>query len=199
MLELLANGSTIVLNYCQAIMQDTSLNDEIKRIGFDLALVNGFLISYCGFLLPYVHEIPYVFLFSQVRPWVAGIPDLPSFSPNIEGTKYLSDKMTFLERLQNLAAYNFSPLMILGKFGTSLLHEYAPDIPNWNVLAGKSLLFIETRDIVLERPSASMPNLIRTPGITVSPPKPLPRDLEAIMKGMFIRHSNLFIRECMIM
>ena len=186
MLELLTNSSTTALNYCKAIMKDTSLNDDVKRIGFDLALVDGFVLSYCAFLLPHIHGIPYVFLFSNVNRWVAGVPDLPSFSPDLEATSYLSDKMTFLQRLQNLAAYVLGPYILGAHKGVSLLHEYAPDIPNWDVLAGKSLLFIETRNIILEKPHALMPNFIQTPGITVSPPKPLPADLEAIMKGTLL-------------
>ena len=36
---------------------------------------------------------------------------------------------------------------------------------------------------MLEWPSASMPNLIRVPGITIGPAKQLPKQLEAIMQS----------------
>ena len=179
------NMSRSVLEDCTAMMQDVELNGEIKRIGFDLAIVDGSVLSYCGFLLPYIYEIPYVLMHSSTHPWVAGVPALPSFSPLIQAAPVYSDKMTFWQRVENLFYYIFmySFIPLPGRYNMSLLQEYASDVTTWEALVYESELFIITRDHLLEKPSPSMPNYIQTPGITVSPPKPLPKDLEAIMAG----------------
>ena len=56
-------SSEVTLQECEAMVRDKKLNEDIKRIGFDLAIVDGFVMSYCTFLLPHIHGIPFVFTF----------------------------------------------------------------------------------------------------------------------------------------
>ena len=165
---------------CYAMLQDKKLNEDIARIKFDLAIVDGFIMSYCGFLIPYVHDIPYVSMFGMIHPWATGTNVLLFFNPLSQGASFLFDEMIYHQQLENLLWYMALIENLYFRY-PSFLHEYAPEVPSWEALAYKSLLFIETRNFVLEKPSATLPNFIQTAGITAREAQSLSPELEDIM------------------
>ena len=180
-----------VLNDCESMVYDRDFMKTLKELKFDLAIGGGFPLCYCSFIIPKVLGVPYVFLFSAVHPWSAGIPALPSFVPMIIPfpARSVSDNMTFLDRVQTLMWY---AIMLVGEHtfagnrDTTLLQKFAPEMSSWNEVVQKSELFIITRNHLLEWPAPTLPNVIITPGITVNPAKPLPEELEKIAKNGFI-------------
>jgi hypothetical protein len=174
-----------LLPLCKSALQDHGIRGKITELRFDLALADGFWYSYCSSLLPYLHGIPAVMMFSSVHPWLSGTPSLPSFCPigHHQGDLQFSDAMSFTERLKNLfwlvKLYWFTGLP--GRTDTSLLQEYAPQLDNWDTLIKKSVLFIQTRDSMLDYPSPNLPNFITTPGVTTKPAKLLIGDLRSVL------------------
>ena len=176
--------SNLVTHFCRAMIEDNDLRKEIEELKFDVAVVDGFVLNYCNFLLPYMHGIPFVYMFGSLHPWVAGGPGLPSFRSigEIHGFLPLSDRMSLWERITNLYWYVIlSNPPFPGRQDVSLLREYTPEIQTWDVLVSKSALFIETRDHILQWPSPVMPHHIQTPGVTNKPAKPLPEELNKII------------------
>jgi hypothetical protein len=174
-----------LLQFCRSALEDQAIRGKITELEFDLALVDGFQFTYCTFLLPYLHGIPAVMMFSSIHPWLSGTPSLPSFCPigHHQGDLQFSDAMSFAERIENLFWFviMFRFYNRPGRTDISLLQEYAPELNDWDTLVKKSVLFVQTRDYMLDYPSPNLPNFITTPGVTPKPAKPLTGDLKSVL------------------
>ena len=168
----------IVNSVCERILDNEKLIAQLEEVNFDLVIVDGFLLQMCNFALPYVLDVPYVYMFAGIADLAVGIPSLPSFAPTTFGL--LSDRMTFVEKLSNIgntfkygmAMYMADDKARFGKYsdGKSMLQ-----------IMSKSELFIVTRDYILEWPLPTLPNVMRVPGLTIRDAKELPQDLKVIV------------------
>ena len=172
-------------NYgCNVMLHDAELLATLRKHQFDLAVVDLLFLAPCTFLLPHELGIPYVSVAASAAAgmFVGGTPSLPSFVPLSLFSH--SDKMDFFERLYNFAFAHFSSSpFFIGNSNTALLKEFAPDVNSWYALIEKSLLHCLSGDHVLNWPAPTMPNVIRTPGITIQPAKPLPEHFQTIVSN----------------
>lgn len=188
--ERILNGSLVmpwtisraVHNQCSAIMNDKRLVAEMEDIRFDLAVVDGFPLMPCSFLVPYNLSVPYISYSSGFLGWEVRVPSLPSFVPS--PFMPFTHQMSFWQRALNVflhAALVLEPLPPCWDY--TLLHKFAPGVTSWAELRRKVAFFIVSRDHMLEWPQPSLPNVVFTPGITATEARPLPAELELIVKS----------------
>ena len=186
MWEVLPHVAKLQNTGCRNMLREDFLQ-QLRDIKFDLMLIDGWGLVPCRFIVPHVLGVPYVYQMSAHMEWQLRLPWLPSFTPAFIGIDLgweVTDRMSFLERVGNLFMMYvdtfFFPMYPL--IDNSLLDEYAPGL-TWEDLIRKSELFLVTRDHMLEWPGMQFPNVITSPGITITQAKPLPADLEAIFSA----------------
>ena len=168
--------------YCKLLLNDERLINQIRDVGFDIAIVDLWPFAPCLSLVPNILGIPFVGMSTGLLDWDMGVPYLPSFMSF--PLQLASDKMTLSQKMESLfhMLINHSPLPSL-ILDYSMLYKFAPDIASWPALTKKAVLFIVLRDHILENPKPSMPNVVRVPGILYKPVAPLPTDLEGYIKA----------------
>ena len=85
------------------MMRDEEFLARLDDIRFDLAVVDGFALGLCSFIVPHRLRVPFVDFFASPKGWRGRVPVLPSASAHL--TTGFSDRMTFYQRLVNLAVY----------------------------------------------------------------------------------------------
>ncbi|KAF2894451.1 hypothetical protein ILUMI_11721, partial [Ignelater luminosus] len=108
-----------------------------------------------------------------------GNPAPPSYVPDI--TLSLSSYMNFCERFYNslvyLGALLFSHLYTFPK-QNEILHKHFPDAPHLYDLYYNTSLMLMNSHVSTQPAVPYVPNMIEIGGYHVSPPKPLPKDLQ---------------------
>ena len=161
--------------------------DRMKTERFDVAVVDGLFLHKCIYLIPHRLQIPWITYCDWVDPLTARSPWLPSFVPST--VLPYSETMSFFQRLTNAAVL----------FGFSLVYRLAgldppPEIINKyqqygsfssvDDLMSRSLLWLYTKDIVMNYPLPLMPNMIEIGGLTVKRAAgKLPPDIENFIDG----------------
>ena len=168
---------------CENLLTDDHLYEATKKVGFDIALVDGLFFSRCLYLLPARLNISYATLTTFQEPWHVRSPALPSFVPFHYAPH--TDKMTLLQRMFNTfvnlmwimtSDSNVPPLSekAIRKYPQHLVSDYKN-------LIKKSLLWFYNTDIVLDYPKPVMPNTIYVGGMSIRPTQPLPANLQRFM------------------
>ena len=175
---------------CSNMMQDATFMSKVTTMNFDLVIFNGgSFYCPCNVILPHHLSIPAVSVTFTLLGWKARVPVSPAVTPVV--TLEYSDRMTFLQRLVNVAVYVAESVYPVCEQNTTLLRKFAPGVTSWTELLQRTtLLYIVTHDHLLEWPEPQMPNVIHTPGLTAHPAGELPRQLsdlmEAAMDGVII-------------
>jgi len=150
------------LQLCTNPLQDPALVDRLRRLEFDLALVDAFPGSRCYWILARWIGVPYVSLATQYEPWLWRVPALPSFVPFPLGSGAYTERMTFLERLWNTwSLVDWTAWPRVEFIDDSFVDKYLPGQTYWT-LAAKSLLWLIDTDTVVDYPRPTMPNEVRT-------------------------------------
>ena len=168
---------------CENLLNDDDLFEVTKKVGFDIALVDGLFFSRCLYLLPAGLDIPYATLTTFQEPWHVRNPALPSFVPFHYA--HFNDKMTFFQRMLNTflnlmwiltSDSNVPPLpeTVIKKYPQHLVMEYKN-------LIKKSKLWFYNTDIVLDYPKPVMPNIVYVGGMSIRPPQPLPNNVKSFL------------------
>jgi len=163
-------------------MEDKSFIETVKIIGFDIAIVEPFIVCPCSMILPKHLGMPFVAMTAYFFPWDIWIPALPSFYPTgILATN--RNSLKFKDRLVSLLVYMLFEFKLLFNpdADVSLLNKYAVGVSSWKKLFLEAELFIVTNDHLIDHPLPLMPNFIRLPGLSCKPSKPSPDDLENLM------------------
>ena len=174
--------SRAIQNQCAAIMNDKRLVAEMRAIGFDLAVVDGIPLMPCVLLVPHNLTVPFVSYSAGFFGLHNRVPNLPSFVPS--PLRPFTDRMSFWQRALNVllhVALELEPFP--PNWDYTLLHQFAPDVTSWTELKRKAAFYIVSRDHMLEWPRPSLPNVVFTPGITAVDVRPLPSELELIVKS----------------
>ena len=171
---------------CDNILGNSALMQKLDSIRFDLALLYGFPPGMCFYLIPYKLSVPYATLFSLPSLFDARVPSLPSFVPNIGPPgQPVTPEMTFYDRLQNTLAILGFPLAIyfMSSGSQDLVPKHLPNESQLQLrtLHGRTKLWLMDKDLTLDYPSPSMPNIIDVGGLTTSPSKPLPEALHKLV------------------
>ena len=173
--------SAIALSECYNLESDQDAMKQISEIGFDIAIVGIFPLSYCFTFLPLKLSIPFVVASPTLEAEVFRSPMLPSFVPQTFALS--SDDMTFTERLRNIRDYiyyfnrNFCPFAAITD--VTLLERHAPhsDIQSWADAARLASLVLYTRGHLSDWPIPTLPHIINVEGLTARPARALPEYL----------------------
>ena len=170
----------IAMQDCTNMLLDEVFISMVTSINFDLVLFDGFFLCPCNVILAHHLSVPAVFVSSTIMGWDARVPINPAMTPAVI-TDY-SDKMTFSQRLINLAIYLTVSVTRVSEHNTTLLQRFVPEVNSWLELQQRStVLYIVTSDYLLEWPEPQMPNVIHTPGVTTHPVGVLPQQLKELM------------------
>ena len=169
---------------CQYILSDTNLLNHLKTLRIDLALVDGLPFYNCIYILPYKLSIPYATM--TVTPSVlnTGVPCLPSFCPYISFGKPMTERMTFTERVSNTGGmFTMTLIEMYSSYLTwYMVEKHLPKDRQISVRAmqAKTQLWLVDRELMLDYPTPSMPHVVQVGGLSTSPSKPLPAELESM-------------------
>jgi len=167
---------------CRYMMEDDSFIKTVKGIGFDIAIVEAFVIFPCTLILPKHIGVPFVTIAGFYFPWDIRSPALPSFHP-LGIFPENRNPRTFKDRFVSFFFYltfEFN-LVIKWDANVELLEKYAVGVSSWKQLLLEAELFILTCDHHLDNILPLMPNFIRLPGVSGKSSKPLPADLEQLV------------------
>ncbi|CAH1787532.1 unnamed protein product [Owenia fusiformis] len=164
------------------LLDDGSVFQPLKKMKYDVAVVDGSPFLDSLYIVPYILDIPFCSLASNNLNNLMGTPALPSFVPST--ASLYTDRMTFLKRLSNFfliiileqitTKYNFNEAE-----GNALIKKYAPNRPAiYHDLKRKTLLWLINQDNLLEFHVPLMENAIQVGGLSIMPNKPLPTELE---------------------
>ena len=165
---------------CSNMMLDEVFMSKVASLNFDIVLFDAFILGPCNVILPHRLSIPAVAVATVFDAWDARVPSNPAVTPDM--LLAYSDRMTFTQRLVNLAFHLFRSTFRVHDGNTTLLERFAPRFDSWLDLQQQtSVLYIVTRDYILEWPEPQMPNVIHIPGVTTHPAGELPRQLKEVM------------------
>ncbi|XP_036889522.1 UDP-glucuronosyltransferase 2A1 isoform X1 [Sturnira hondurensis] len=172
---------------CEAIVYNQSIMKKLRETNYDVMVIDP--VIPCGELIAELLEVRFVytvrfFIGGTVEKYCGKLPAPPSYVPVIMGA--LPDRMTFLERVENLM---FS---ILFDFW---LHPH--DVQLWDQfyseVLGKPTTLCETMgkaEIWLMRtywdfefPRPYLPNFEFVGGLHCKPAKPLPKEMEEFVQS----------------
>ena len=164
---------------------DTLAKLETEEL--DVAVVDGTFVTKCLYLIPHRLQIPWITYTDFADPLLVRVPWLPSFVPSVMSP--FSEQMTFVERLKNTAAYFVFTVILPHKFPDPK-HEVMEKFRRYgyfnslNELVSKSVLWLLTKDSVLDYPRPMMPNMVSVGGLTGKRSTgKLPPDIENFIDG----------------
>ena len=152
----------------------TMRNDEILDImeteRFDLAVVDGLVFVQCIYLIPHRLQVPWVTYTDAVDPLALRLPWLPSFVPNV--LLPYTESMTFSQRLANTAAvvaFSLASTLVGLNPPAEVTEKYQKygAFSSVDELASWSLLWLYSKDSVLDYPRPMMPNVVEVGGLTI--------------------------------
>ena len=169
---------------CRNAFNDEEFMSRIRDIHFDFAIIDGFISNRCFYALLYKYSIPYMSTISGGEPWHPRLPYIPSFVPNYYTS--LTEKMTTLQKIENLIAYVTWSLPIFPHVNNdSFVSIYVPEKPfiTLDELYAKSQLwFMAGSPQPMAYPRPAMPHVVDIAGLNAKPAKPLPKDLLDFME-----------------
>ena len=182
--EYVRNQARQYMYACTEALGDQEMFQRLRRMNFDIAVVDAHPVSRCLLVLPYRLGIPYVSMVKHVEPWLQGNAHMPSFVPFAYGTSDYSDNMSFWDRFYNmwdLMSWSYNPAIqshredYLARFTQDKTPRHADD------LAKESQMWFVESDVVLEYPRPNMPNVIDVGGMTSRQGKRLPAEVQTFM------------------
>jgi len=146
------------IQFCTNPLNDRDLVDRLRRLQFDLALVDAFVGSRCYWILAHWIGVPYASLTTQFEPWLLRVPALPSVVPFPLVRGAYTERMTFSERLWNaLTLLDWTVWPRVEYAENSFVEKYLPG-QTYGSLAAKSLVWLIDTDTVVDYPRPTMPN-----------------------------------------
>ncbi|XP_044158732.1 UDP-glucuronosyltransferase 1A1-like isoform X3 [Bufo gargarizans] len=170
---------------CESLLLNQELIQKLRDEKFDAVLTDPFLL--CGVILSEHLDLPnvnflrglpcaYDYESSQCETPLSYVPRL--FSK-------FSDKMTFIERVENLVIKLLEPYYCRVMYSqwvrlaTQLLKKDVTPVQ----LLSRSSIWLLRYDFVFEYPKTIMPNMVFIGGINCKLPKSLPKDFEKLVNS----------------
>ncbi|XP_026074374.1 UDP-glucuronosyltransferase-like [Carassius auratus] len=170
---------------CEWLLYDESLMKSLRETEFDLVLTDPFLP--CGAIIADSFSIPAVY-FLRLIPCLLDesatqCPSPPSFVPRF--FTGFSDKMTFLQRVENTLMTVFDGFLCRKLFaGTDeLASRYLQKDTTYKELLGNGAVWLYRNDFTFEFPKPQMPNMVQIGGINCANKGPLTKELEEFVNG----------------
>jgi hypothetical protein len=177
---------------CRALFgaENDELFGRLERLSFDVIVLDAVVLMRCVYLLPLRLGVPvWISYVDVVMPNLVRVPWLASFVPDQLATT-MTDRMSFSERLQNLACglVHWAVALTARAADNTTLHDlYRSRYGHFDSLEElmiRSAIWLVTRDNVLDYPKPTMPNMIDVGGLTTGPPTGrLEADVAEFMNG----------------
>ncbi|KAG9340334.1 hypothetical protein JZ751_021786 [Albula glossodonta] len=183
--HLFGENQQAVARVAHTILEDQVLIKQLKEANFDLVLTDPALPA--GILLAHYLQLPLVL---NVR-WISSgeghfaiAPSPLSYIPQM--FSHFSNKMDFLQRLQNLFYHALSLYMhhvISNPPYQAVCDRFFPEgVDTLSILQGADLWLMRV-DFVFEFPRPTMPNLVYIGGFQCRTARPLPPELEEFVQS----------------
>lgn len=173
-------------SFCDHLLQSKPVLDKLKAEGFDLLILDVF--EACGRILRDYFDIPSILYNNNAYNymWDVFYPSNYAYVPSAMLFKS-SDRMTFLERAQNIAIYLVLNIYNIEYYVPKLMEEIKKKHGvNTTVDVKKSFLkssiTIVNADFAVEFPRPSMPHVIPISGLLYNPGQPLDDELESFIQ-----------------
>ncbi|XP_070538135.1 UDP-glucuronosyltransferase 2A3-like [Ptychodera flava] len=183
-----AKFSKTLVDDCSLILENDELFKNFRKANFDIVVFNAF--TPCGALIAQKLSLPYV-VFSTRRPespahtFHTRIPSPISYVPT--AMSRLTTKMTFVERLQNMATYviglYYLDFVILKPYQMlKTQHNIKPESPMYNFYADSEIVLFGV-DWASDIPRPLMPNTVFIGCMLCQEPKALSNEWQEFVNS----------------
>lgn len=165
------------------MFENKTFMQELREAKYDLMLTDPG--QGAGVLLAHRLNLPLVMV---ARMTVAGqahsviAPSPLSYVP----VEDLSDKMTFLQRVENMLRYGWITFILKyvmeSNYEPFVQHYFGSDVHYTHLLQAADI-WLMIADFTFEFPRPTMPNAVYIDGYECKPPKPLPKELEDFVQS----------------
>ncbi|XP_010007262.1 PREDICTED: UDP-glucuronosyltransferase 2C1-like isoform X2 [Chaetura pelagica] len=170
---------------------DTAMNpqliEKLQQAKFDILIADPLAVG--GELIAEILAIPFVYSFrfsdgNVVERLCGGLPSPPSYVP--ASTRRLTDRMPFVERLQNFLFYFYMDLFFLKFWRDEWDGYYSYALGRPTTLCetmGKAEIWLIRTYWDFEFPRPFLPNFEFVGGLHCKPAKPLPKEMEEFVQS----------------
>ncbi|CAL9690546.1 unnamed protein product [Knipowitschia caucasica] len=174
----------IVNDAVREMFDNETLMDQLKGAKFDLMLTDP--VVGAGVLMAHRLGLPLVLVARWTFVGDGHSLIAPSPLSYVPTPMTDTDKMTFIQRVQNVLKYCFLSaqfsINIEPSYQSVVRDYFGPDV-NYKELLQSADIWLMRIDFVFEFPRPTMPNVIYIAGYPCKPAKPLPRHLEDFMQS----------------
>ncbi|KAM8939059.1 UDP-glucuronosyltransferase 2A2-like [Pelodytes ibericus] len=173
-------------NNCHSVLKNQALLAKLKAQHHNVLLADP--VSLCGDLVAMELGIPFIYSLrftpgSTVERHCGKMPSPPSFTPAV--LSELTDRMSFIERLQNIVSYQVQDYIFSSLWGE--FDYYYSDIlgrpTSFCEIMGKAEIWLIRTYWDFEYPRPTLPNFEFVGGLHCTPAKPLPEEMEKIVQS----------------
>ena len=165
---------------CRALLSDNNLFSELQSSHFDLLI--GDATTPCDIFIANVLDIPWIAVtasreYLPVSKFIYRVPIELSYVPMFGMP--LTDKMTFMQRVENtvfyfLLNYCFFPMFLNDFIRIKEEYNIAPHMDFWE-MSSKAEIWLAQTSVVIDFPAPGLPNVVDVGGLGVRPPNALPQ------------------------
>ncbi|XP_043428481.1 UDP-glucuronosyltransferase 2C1-like isoform X1 [Prionailurus bengalensis] len=185
--ELVYRFSRTAKRMCESAVTNKELLSRLQAAKFDICLADP--LSFCGELLAELLNIPFIYSFrfsygNVIERLCAQLPIPSSYVPGI--TSGLTDRMTFVQRLENWLLYIVTDIMFLYFVFPEWDGYYSKALGKPATLCeimGKAEMWLIRTYWDIEFPYPYLPNIEFVGGLHCKPAKPLPKELEEFVQS----------------
>ncbi|XP_068831433.1 UDP-glucuronosyltransferase 2C1-like isoform X2 [Capricornis sumatraensis] len=166
---------------CDSAITNKELLSRLQAAKFDICIADP--LSFCGELVAELLNIPFIYTFrffygNAIERLCAGLPMPSSYVPGV--TSRLTDKMTFIQRLENWLLYTVSDIIYSYYVFPEWDEYYSKVLGKPTTLCeimGKADMWLFRSYWDFEFPQPYLPNTEFVGGLHCKPAKPLPKVL----------------------
>ncbi|CAG5116590.1 unnamed protein product [Candidula unifasciata] len=170
--ETLYSTGAELIKIADVVLSDQVFVDKVRQLNPDLIVLESVPFNLNMIVLPYMLDIPFAFIGTIHDVVISKVPFSPAVTPFPINTS--TDRMTFVQRLQNTILYllriNFDLF-----YDSGLIAKFAPHKPYMSIndLATSAEVFIAEIDHILDYPRTTLPNTKLVGGSSASAAKQL--------------------------
>ncbi|XP_063314818.1 UDP-glucuronosyltransferase 2C1-like isoform X5 [Pelobates fuscus] len=187
MKAMLAEAYLMQKNICDGVLQNKELLNKLHMEKFDVVISDP--LVHCGELIAEILGIPFVYTFrfsmgNSIERLCGHLPSPFSYVPG--SMVKLTDKMSFIERLQNTMFYLFQDVLFNTEIA-GIWDEYFSKIlgrpTSLCEIMGKAEIWLIRTYWDFEYPRPTLPNFEFVGGLHCKPANPLPEEMEKIAES----------------
>nr|XP_048702299.1 UDP-glucuronosyltransferase 2C1-like isoform X3 [Caretta caretta] len=172
---------------CDSVVLNPGLIAKLRQAGFDVLISDP--LSPGGELIAELLEISFVYTFrfsegNTVERLCGGLPAPPSYVPASTGR--LTDRMSFMERLENMLFYALQDVLFHQVLWREWSQYYSDALGRPTTLCetmGKAEMWLIRTYWDFEFPRPFLPNFEFVGGLHCKPAKPLPEEMEEFVQS----------------